>query len=579
MKPIHSTLPPCRALNVALAVASAVSSSRFFVLIVAIIWSCLSNIASGQVTPSGNRLRDLAPPDFAVGGVLHGYDSSFDFQPYRNTAAAEFNAITASFFMPYGPWNSGNGAINTSGFVRVVDWAQARGMRVHGHVMIYPTENVACQWLQALPNDQVEGKLRQFVTTMGRAAAGRVWVWDVVNEVIGDNGNPMDGDGVRTGLYRDGAYKPYKEYQAMGQDYIAKAFRWAREADPNAILIINEYAAEEVNDKSNRLLAFCKKLKSQGVPIDGVGFQHHWIDTRGIPDFQSMRTNMQRFADEGFKIFITETDVAGCISTDPYRRTPTGPELERQKFIYKSIMGVGLQQPMCKGFFMWDFVDDQSWMQGTDRPLLWDTIPPGAYMFGTIFWGGDSGGQNPIVAKNAYYGLQEALSNLPSNQYRFTSGWQWQTSYPTRNGGYNNNGTWSPQSTIRLERITSATSKWQSMKWTLERVTPGVYRIRCVWGAQSGYLTRKAYQASNGSWLPSDQVELTNLNPSYLSQMWSLIPQSDGSHLVHAAWQPSDGYLTREAGSSSNGGYNPGDTLRLHRNATWSSQKWYFDRN
>lgn len=534
--------------------------------------------AFAQVTPSGNRLRDLAPPDFAVGGVMHGYSSSFDFLPYRNTASAEFNAITASFFMPSGPWNDGVSQINTSGLTRVVDWAQSRGMRVHGHTLIYPTENANCQWFQNLPDNQVEGKLRQYISTMVGSAAGRVWVWDVVNEVIGDNGNQMDASGLRTGAVRNGAFRPYKEYQALGADYVAKAFRWARAADPNAVLIINEYAAEEINDKSNRLFAFCKQLKAAGVPIDGVGFQHHWIDTRGIPDFASMRANMQRFADAGFKIFITETDVAGCISYDPVNRSPNGTELERQKLIFKSIIQLGLEQPNCKGFFMWDFVDDQSWLQGTDRPLLYDTLRPGAYMFGTIFWGGDTNRRNPIIAKNAYYGLQEALSSLPSTRYRMTSGWATNSSYLTRDGFRNANNTYTPQSTVKLETISAASSKWDSMKWTLERAAPGVYRIRCTWGNQSGYLTRAAAQGPNGSSVASSNVTLMALNTSYTGQLWSLIPKSDGGYLVHCAWQPSDGYLTRDSSGIVNGSYVPGNTVRLFSNSNWTSQVWYFDR-
>ncbi len=546
-------------------------------LLLLLLVGLVSNLFS-QVTPTGNRLRSLAPPDFAVGGVLHAFDPSFEFAPYRNTAEAEFNAVTASFFMPYGPWTTGSGPINTAPINKVVDWAQARNMRVHGHVLVYPTENVHCQWLQQLPNDQVEGKLREFVSTVVNETRGRVWVWDVVNEVIGDTGDSMDADGIRMGDVRNGMFKPYKEYQAMGQSYIAKAFQWARDADPNAILIINEYAAEEINDKSDRLLAFCKKLRSQGVPIDGVGFQHHWIDTRSVPSFESMRANMQRFADEGFKIFITEIDVAGCISFDPTLRSPTGAELERQKLIYKSVMEVALQQPMCKGYFMWDFADDRSWMQGTDRPLLWNTIPPGAYMFGTIFWGGDYAGNNPIIAKNAYYGLQEALEAIPPTQCRLTSGWEWSSSYLTRNGTQDNNGNWIEAPTVRLDSINEASSKWQSMKWIFERVNVDVYRIRCVWGTNTGYLTRTAYQDENGIWQPGNSVDLNPLNTSYYSQMWIVTPRHDGGVFIQNLWQPEDGFLTRDSFGFVNGGWLPGNTIRLFPGFNWTSQAWYVDR-
>ncbi len=550
---------------------------RYLILLLTI--ALCSAQASSQVPPVGERLRNLTPPDFAIGGVLNGYKSSFNFLPYRNTASREFNAITAAVFMPYGAWADDRQPINTSGFLRVVDWAHNNGMRVHGHTLIYPTENVHSAWLQALPNNQVEAKLRQFVSTLAASTAGRVWVWDVVNEVIGDNSDVMDADGVRLGDFRNGTFKPYKEYQALGQAYIAKAFQWAREADPNALLILNEYAAEEINPKSDRLLAFCKKLKDAGVPIDGVGFQHHWIDTRGTPDYDSIRANMQRFGDAGFKIFVTEADIAAVHSLDPVNRPPNDAELERQKSFFQALLGLALEQPACKGFFMWDFVDDQSWMQGTDRPLLWDTIPPGAYMFGTIFWGGDSGGQNPIIAKRAYYGLQETLSNRFIGPCRLTSGWDWTTSYMVRSGTFTSTGNWIPGNSIFLNSLNDDSETWQSMKWHLERMSPGVYRIRCDWGGQSGYLTRAAFRNSSGVLTPAAAVQLTSSNPTYLSQQWRLIPKGNGGYNVVNAWGPSNGLLTREAaGTNSQGQFTPSTTVKLHPASNWTSQIWYFSR-
>ena len=536
------------------------------------------NVGLGQQIPDGERLRDLSPPDFGVGGVMYGYDGSFEFAAMRQTAISEFNTITAAFFMPYVVWEDPEQAIDTSGFTRLLDWANTNGMRVHGHTLIYPTENTNAQWLQELDDRQVERRMEQFVKTMARAGRNRVWFWDVVNEVIADDGDVADADGIRMGDLRDEGFRPYREYEAMGQDFIAKAFQWAREADPNAVLILNDYACEEINPKSDRLLAFCKKLRDAGVPIDGVGFQHHWIDTRGIPDFDSMARNMQRFADEGFQVFLTEVVVAATTSYDPINDPPDGLELERQQLIYQSLMEIALEQPMCKSFLMWDFLDDQSWLQNTDRPLLYNTLDPGAYMFGTIFWGGDTGGQNPIVAKNAYYGLQQALSNIPMTPYRFTSGWGTRSSYPVRDASQNANGRYIPESTVRLGVISEQSSKWRSMKWTLERVVPGVYRIRCFWGRNSGYLTRSPQVTESGEILAGEGVELTELNRQWLGQLWTFSPRSDGGYRVTNAWEPETGCLTRRGDLGADGNYQPGRRLELLPPEDWTSQNWYFDR-
>ena len=92
----------------------------------------------------------------------------------------------------------------------------------------------------------------------------------------------------------------------LGEGFVATAFRLAHAADPDAKLYLNEIGAEGINAKSNRLYSLVSGLKSQGVPIDGVGFQVH-SNLDGLPgDFVA---NMQRFAALGLDIAITEADV------------------------------------------------------------------------------------------------------------------------------------------------------------------------------------------------------------------------------------------------------------------------------
>ena len=69
-----------------------------------------------------------------------------------------------------------------------------------------------------IPVTLVEKYLKHFVVTAAKARAGSIWSWDVVNEVMANDGEPMDIDGLRT---------QYKEYRAMGASYVDKAFHWA----------------------------------------------------------------------------------------------------------------------------------------------------------------------------------------------------------------------------------------------------------------------------------------------------------------------------------------------------------------
>ncbi|TWT91617.1 endo-1,4-beta-xylanase [Neorhodopirellula pilleata] len=557
---------------------------------IALLWTILLGFVIGshalpaQGPFSADRLRDLVPPGFAIGGVMGGYDTPTFDSPPLEFAKSEFNAVTTKAFMPFGPWSDPNLPIDTSGLVNNVNWARSNGFRVHAHILVYPTENVRLPWFRDLPNDQVEATLQQYVTTMASSTAGDVWVWDVVNEIIGDNGDVMDADGLRIGLGSGDGFIAYKEYEAMGSDYVRKAFEWAKAADPNAILIVNEYSAETINDKSDRLLAFCKKLRDEGVPIDGVGFQNHWLDTRYEPDFPSIRANFQRFADEGFQLFITECDIAATITSDPQADPPNSAELEQQARSFAELLQIALDQPACQSFLMWDFTDETSWLQNTDftltladrRPGFSDTIvPPGSSMFATPLSGGD--GIIPITPKPAYFAMQERLAGRTTDFVRLSSGWDRSSSYLARFGFPDETGNYVPGSEIYLETLDDTSRQWSSLIWQIERVESGVFRLRNQWRDGADYLTRQP--SSNNPSTAGASIALQGLNEDWLSQQWTLVPQGDGGFRMINRWSSPDGAFTREAsGQNASGDYVPGPEVRVYPVADWSSQVWYFER-
>lgn len=350
-----------------------------------------------------DRLKQFAPPGFAIGGVLHGSEGGFDSAEYRNVARQEFNAITVTAYMPWGGWDSPESDPDTFGLERVVDWAVAEGKRVHGHVLVYPDGNKSLGWWQRLPDKTVARKMQQYIRTMAGKRAGKVWVWDVVNEVMAENDQPMDESGLRTN---------YKEYRAMGASYVDQAFRWAKEADPNALLILNDYGIENWNDKSTRLYNYAIKLRSRGVPIDGIGFQMHFVDTTSRrPDIDSMKRNFQRFADAGFRLFVTEMDVCAMQTDQPSAKipgvtTPSNAQLQRQRLYYEQILQLTLQQPACKAFLMWDYADDFSWLHKSDRQI--GTLPAGTYTYPAPFW---CGKHCPIARKPAFDGMLNVLKS------------------------------------------------------------------------------------------------------------------------------------------------------------------------
>jgi GH35 family endo-1,4-beta-xylanase len=197
-----------------------------------------------------------------------------------------------------------------------------------------------------------------------------VRAWDVVNEAIADN-----GPGLRDTVFR----------QKLGDQYIADAFRLARQADPQALLFYNDYGGEGLNQKSDRIYELVQGLRAQGVPIDGVGLQMH-ITATNPPSEASIAANMRRLASLGLSVNISEMDVRiRDVSGTMQAR------LDVQKSVYRSIVSVCVAEPQCDGVTFWGFTDAHSWIDaqfGADDPLLFD---------------------EQYAAKPAYYGVLDAL--------------------------------------------------------------------------------------------------------------------------------------------------------------------------
>lgn len=198
----------------------------------------------------------------------------------------------------------------------------------------------------------------QHITTLVERYAGRIDTWVVVNEAIW-------GSADRGGEPAD--YAQTLWYDALGPDYIERAFERARAADPNAVLLYNETGAEGLDDKSDFMLAMASDFVERGVPIDGVGLQFH-IDAGSPPVMDDVHANMQRFAALGLSVHITELDVslAGLDVAEDEAR-------ELQAAIYADVLDVCLQVPACSNWTVFGVSDRHAWDElGDARPLLFD---------------------------------------------------------------------------------------------------------------------------------------------------------------------------------------------------------------
>lgn len=144
-------------------------------------------------------------------------------------------------------------------------------------------------------------------------------------------------------------------YRALGSNYINQAFIQAREYDPTAQLYYNDYNIEGINAKSNAAFNLIQNLRSQGVPIDAIGFQGHFIVGQVPTDLVA---NMQRFANLGIDVAITELDIRMPVPASQ-------ANLEQQARDYATVVEACLAVSRCVGITVWGVTDLYSWVPST----------------------------------------------------------------------------------------------------------------------------------------------------------------------------------------------------------------------
>jgi endo-1,4-beta-xylanase len=292
--------------------------------------------AAMPATAAGSTLRAAAEAD----GKYFGTEvtgNMIDNSTITNLAAQQFDMVTPGNEMKWDTTEPSNGSYNFGPGDAIVSWAQAHGMRVRGHNLVWQSQLPS--WVSSLPLSQVQQAMESHITAEVSHYKGEVYSWDVVNE-------PFNGDG----SFVDDVF-----YQAMGSGYIADALRTAHAADPGAQLYLNDYGIEGENAKSNAMYSLVQSLLAQAVPINGVGLESHFILGQ-VPS--SMLANMQRFAALGVNVAVTELD-------DRIQLPATTADLNQQATDYATVVSDCLQVSRCVGVSQWGVGDADSWIPGT----------------------------------------------------------------------------------------------------------------------------------------------------------------------------------------------------------------------
>jgi len=246
----------------------------------------------------------------------------------------EFNMITPENEMKWDATEPSQNSFRYTSSDQIVSHAQSHGQRMRGHTLLWHAQRPG--WVSGLSGSNLRNAMMNHVTQVATHFKGKIYTWDVVNEAFAD-----DGSGGRRN----------SNLQATGNDWIEVAFKTAHAADPGAKLCYNDYSIDGVNAKSTGIYNMVKDFKARGVPIDCVGFQSHL--TNGPPsDYQA---NLQRFANLGVDVQITELDISGSSQATGYAN------------VVKACMNVS----RCAGITVWGIRDSDSWRTGAN-PLLFD---------------------------------------------------------------------------------------------------------------------------------------------------------------------------------------------------------------
>jgi endo-1,4-beta-xylanase len=315
---------------------------------------------------SASTLRALgAQVDLRIGTAATPLDLSDP--TLSQITSDQFSVLTPENEMKWQVVEPQQGNFDWTGADNLVSFAEEHGERVRGHTLVW--HNQLPNWLTqgvangTISDSQLRDLLHQHITTEVSRYRGRIWQWDVVNEMLTDS-NPSQ-------------INPNDFWIThLGPGIIAAAFRWAHAADPQALLCYNDYniAGEDgSNAKFNAAFAMLRDLLAQNVPIDCVGDQGH-LDLQFGFNPILMTQDLQAYASRGVKVALTEVDVRTFVETTDSNQTPivsrTDPTPNHTANPagadwYNGMLQSCLTVKACISFTVWGFDDTESWVPGT----------------------------------------------------------------------------------------------------------------------------------------------------------------------------------------------------------------------
>jgi endo-1,4-beta-xylanase len=316
-------------------------------------------------------LKDLMPKGIAIGVAINQRQSDGLDKAAVDIITKQFDQISPENLLKFQLVHPAADRYAFEAQDRYVQFGIDRGMQVVGHNLVWHRQTPVWvfQGTDGAPatRETLLARMRDHIHTVVGRYKGKIRGWDVVNEAIDEDGS------MRKAPWHDG----------IGDDYVAKAFEFAHEADPDAELYYNDYNLEKPAKRAG-VISLVKDLQARGLRIDGIGNQGHWqLETPTIDQVEEALVDLHG---TGLKVMYSELDInmlppAGPDS-DPAVANPyaDGLPAEKQQRLaqrYADIFGVILKhRDWVARVTFWGVSDADSWLNRgrTNHPLLWDRL-------------------------------------------------------------------------------------------------------------------------------------------------------------------------------------------------------------
>lgn len=314
-------------------------------------------------------LKDLMPEGMVIGVAINqrqfeGVDSAA-----VDIITKQFNQISPENVLKFQPTQPAADRYTLDAADRYVRFGVDRDMQVLGHNLVWHRQTGAWVFQGAdgkpADRDTLLTRMRDHIHTVVGRYKGKMHGWDVVNEAIDEDGS------MRKSPWQAG----------IGDDYVAKAFEFAHEADPDAELYYNDFDLEKPPKRAG-VIKLVQDVQARKLRIDGIGNQAHWrLDTPTIDEIDKALVELHA---TGLKVMYSELDINLLPNTpgdaDPSIANPYAnglPEDVQRQLArrYADVFGVFLKhRDAVTRVTFWGLSDADSWLNRgrMNYPLLWD---------------------------------------------------------------------------------------------------------------------------------------------------------------------------------------------------------------